>query len=174
MKSTGITTKNFGRKLSGVVKSAKTMRGNLQNILLFSMEHWYAHGDTGPLDRCMEACVGVQALPTQKMKQFIQEHASVTWREVEIKSGANKGKKINVFKQRGKDRVYQEPTCNWWEFSKAGDAVPDMDTDASIINLHKRIQKKLTEKHVKDTDHARKALKGLEKLASDLGIAITA
>ena len=172
MKSTNITTKNFGRKLSGSIKSAKTRRGNLQNLMLFGMEHYSTTGDTGYLDRCMEACVGVASLPTQKMKLFIQEHANVTWREIEIKAGADKGKKVNVFKKRGKEPFYKEPTINWWEFSKAGDAVVDMDTDARIISLHKAISKKLEDGKVKNPDHARKALKGLEKVADSIGVAI--
>lgn len=174
MKSTNVTSKNFGRKLSGVIKSAKTMRGNLQNLLLFGMEHYGAHGDTGYLDRCMEACVGVASLPTQKMKVFIQEHANVTYREVEIKDGKDKGKKVHVFKKKGKEPVYKEPTMNWWEFSTAGDAVPDMDVAASVVSLIKRIDKKSADKHIKDTKAAAIVREDLVKLADKLGVAITA
>ena len=174
MKSTNVTAKNFGRKLSGVVSSAKTMRGNIQNLMLFGMEWYLEHGDTGYLDRCMDACVGVKTLPTQKCKQFIQEHANVTWREVEIKSGKNKGKKVSVFKKRGKEPSYKEPTTNWWDISNAGQATPDLDTDARILSFIKAIDKNLETGKVKDVEHARKTRHELAKLADTLHIAITA
>lgn len=174
MKSHNITSKTFGKKLGSVIRSARSMRQNLQNIILFAMEHYANTGDTGFLDRCMAACVGVSSLPTQKMKLFIQEHANVTYREVEIKEGKRKGEKIRVFKKRGKVPTYKEPTINWWEFSVAGEATPDMDVDASILNLVKKIDKKLAAKQVKDVNHAKAARKGLVKVAEDLGIVITA
>jgi len=174
MKSVNVTSKNFGKKLGGVVKSAKTMRGNIQNLILFGMEHYASSGDTGYLDRCMESCVGVNSLPTQKMKIFIQEHANVSWKEVEIKSGKDTGKKIHVFKKRGKEATYKEPTTNWWEFSVAGDATPDMDVGASVLSLIKRIDKKLADNHVKDVKAAKSYRAELAKLAESHGNVITA
>lgn len=167
MKSTGITSKNFGTKLGGVVKSAKTMRANLQNLMLFGMEHYEASGDTVYLTKCMQSCVGVAALPTQKMKQFIQHHANVSWKEVKTKNDT----KDHVFKKRGKDATYTPPTTNWWEFSTAGDVQPDLDTDAAILNLIKRIESKTKEGHVKNKTHAKQQLKMLHEMASALKIA---
>lgn len=174
MKSVNITSKNFGGKLSGVIRSATSMRAKLQNLMLFGMEHYAKNGDTGYLDRCMESCVGVAALPTQKMKVFIQEHANVSWKEVEIKSGKDKGKKVRVFKKRGKEATYKEPTINWWEFSVAGDAQPDMDVAASVISLIKRIDKKLADKHIKNEKEAKEYRHELVKLSEKHGHVLTA
>ena len=139
--------------------------------MLFGMEHYEKTGDTGFLDRCMTACVGVAALPTQKMKVFIQAHANVSWREIEIKSGKQKGKKSHAFKKRGKTATYQAPNTNWWEFSIAGDVVADLDTDARIINFIKAIDKATKEGHIKDKKHAKETKKVLEGLVATLNIA---
>ena len=168
MKSSNITTKNFGRKLGGVVKSAKTMRANLQNLILFGMEHYSATGDTVYLTKCMHACVGVSSLPTQKMKQFIQHHANVSYRKIKNKAGNEE----LVFKKRGKVAEYSEPTTNWWDFSNAGQATPDLDTDARIINFIKAIDKGIESGKVKDKDHAVATKKALEGLVTKLHIAV--
>lgn len=166
MKSTGITTKNFGAKLAGVIKTAKTMRSNLQNLLLFGMEHYAQSGDTVYLTKCMQSCVGVSALPTQKMKQFIQEHANVSWREIQGKNG-----KQFVFKKVGDAPTYKIPAINWWDISKAGDASPDMDTDAAIINLRTRMAKKLEAGTVKNKANAKRDIKALDELITKLKLA---
>lgn len=165
MKSTGITKSNFNGKLSGAIRSTAVLRDNLQNLILFGMEHYHACGDTGYLTTCMQKCVGVNALPTGKMKQFIQAHANVSWREVEIKKGVNAGKKAHVFKARTSSHEYTEPTVTWYDYSRDGDAVADMDTAASIINLTKRIAKGLETGKVKNKKIARAHLKALTAIS---------
>lgn len=163
MKSQGITSKNFGTKLGATTRSAKTLRANIQNLILFGMEHYASTGDTVYLTKCMQACVGVAALPTQKMKIYIQDHANVSWREIEIKKGKDAGKKTAVFKAKGKEHTYKEPVENWWEYSTAGDVKPDLDIPTAIGNLIKRIEKAEAEHKVKQSKSvANKALAELE------------
>ncbi len=159
-----ITVKNFSTKLSGVIKSASSMRDNLQALLLFAMDHYGVHKDTTYLTRCMAACVGVKALPTQKMKEYIQAHVNVTYREIEVKKGKDKGKKVRVFKMKGTHPEFTIPSVPWYAFSKAGDVVTDLDVDARVTSFVKALENKLKEEKVTNKKHATEAIAALNQL----------
>ena len=84
--------KTFNRKLSGVVKSAKSMRENVQELIVAGLVHFEEHADTGYLTDLVRACQGVRALPTATINEYIQTHANVAWGK--LKDGQKGYKKV--------------------------------------------------------------------------------
>jgi hypothetical protein len=131
-----ITLKNFNGKLAAVVKSAETMRANLQTILIFGLDHYAnaGNGDSGCLTRTMNACIGVKALPTRTMQKFIEAHSNVVWSK--LKDGTHGFKKV-----KGEDHTATVPAIAWWNFDNSGQAKVDIDIVKRLESLVKGIAK---------------------------------
>lgn len=136
--------KTFNRKLSGVVKSAKTMRDNVQELIVAGLVHYEEHGDTGYLTDLARACKGVRALPTTTITEYIKAHANVGW-------GKLKDKRLG-FKKVGKDIEVQMPNVTWydWEGGDHNVIKEDYDMLASVRSAVTKAIKKAQEGHLKE------------------------
>lgn len=148
-----ITASNFNTKLAGFKTSINNQRDNLNDLIVFGIEHYSEHGNTLYLSKVMNTCVGVKALPTQAIKQFIQDHANVAWKK--DKAGNM------VFKKNGKEVVAEIPTIKWYDSKHVANqqAKPDMDVVARTKSLLTSLTKAMKEGHIKE---------GQEELAAKL------
>ena len=111
--------KVFNRKLSAVVKSAKTMRENVQELIVAGLVHFEQHNDTTYLTELVRACQGVRALPTTTISEYIKLHANVGWGK--LKDGKPGFKKV------GKEVEVTMPEVTWydWEGGKHNEVKSD-------------------------------------------------
>lgn len=122
---TAITAKNFTAALSAIIRSQTSQRAKIQALILFGMA--YANESEG--HNCLYLTKLVQGLDsagvtrTLAIQKFIMAHCACIW--TKDKTG------VAIFKPH-KEWAYTEPTCNWWEFDKAGKAVPDYDFEKAL------------------------------------------
>ena len=138
-----ITTRNFNVKLAAIIRSATSMRANLQSLLIFGLDHYSGSGneDSGCLTRTLNACIGVKALPTRTMQKFIEAHANVVWSK--LKDGTPGFKKV-----KGEEATSTVPAIAWWEFDKTHQAKIDIDIVKRIESLIKGIEKAVEDERV--------------------------
>lgn len=136
--------KTFNRKLGNVVKSAKAMRDNVQELIVAGLVHYEQHGDTGYLTDLARACKGVKSLPTQTITDYIKEHANVGW-------GKLKDKQLG-FKKVGKEVEVRMPEVTWydWEGGKHNQITQDYDLLSSVRSAVTKAIKKAQEGHLKE------------------------
>lgn len=139
-----ITTKNFSIKLSAFKTSMNTQRDNLQDLIVFGICHYGEHGSTVYLTKVLNTCIGVKALPTKAIKDFIKDHANVVWSK-------NKDGDM-VFKKQGKEIEATIPTIKWYESShvKKDQAKPDMDVVARMKSLLTQLDKAMKNHGIKE------------------------
>jgi len=152
-----ITTKNFKQRLAAIVKSAKSQRDKVQEIIVFGIQHYKDHGNSSYLTMVLNECVGVKSMPTKTIKGFIQEHANLKY----VKNDAGD----LVFKKDGKEVKAVMPVEKWYDWA-GGDhqATKDMDVMVQAKALLTRINKAVKEGHVKNVEEAKKvkeALRGI-------------
>lgn len=157
-----ITTKNFNTKLSAVITSTKKMRENVQSLIGFGLEQYRDHGNASYLSSILNKCIGVKALPTVTLKDYIRDHANVNWTTLKDKT---KG-----FKKNGKDVEVTMPTVVWyeWEGGKHNDVKTDLDVMARIKSLHTQLSKALA------GNEGKKIKEGQEDKAVELERALSA
>lgn len=155
-----ITAKNFKSKLAGFKNSMLTQRDNLQEFLEFGLLHYKENGNTVYLSQTLNVCVGVKALPTNAIKEYIKEHANVQWKK-------NKDGDM-VFKKVGKQVEVTMPSVIWYNSKHVAkdQAKADMDVLARTKSLLTSLTKALNDGHVKEGQHeiAIKIQKDLEGL----------
>ena len=105
-----INSKTFARKLAATIASTAKMRDNVQELVEFGLEQFRDHGNASYLSEIVNKCIGVKALPTRTIKDYIRAHANLNW--MKLKDG-NYG-----FKKSGKE-----------EDKKASDKGKSMSTD---------------------------------------------
>lgn len=157
---TTITTKNFKRKLSAVITSTKAMRVNVQLLIDFGLEQYRDHGNASYLSAILNQCIGVKALPTITLKDYIKEHANLRW--VKLKDGSH------GFKKDGKEVAVTMPTVVWYEWEGGGhnDVKADMKIATRIKSLLTQLRTNLGDGKVDDLELARKAEKALAELVA--------
>jgi len=118
--------KTFNRKLAAVVKSAKTMRDNVQELIVAGLVHFDEHGDATYLTELVRACQGVRSLPTTTISEYIKIHANVGWGKLKDQKGG--------FKKIGKDIEVKMPEVTWydWEGGEHNKVKSDYAFKASI------------------------------------------
>ena len=142
-----ITAKNFSAKLAGFKNSMLSQRDNLQEFLEFGLLHYKEHGNTIYLSRTLNVCVGVSALPTRAIKDYIKDHANVQWKK--DKAGNM------VFMKVGKKVEVTMPDVVWYDSKHVAkdQAKPDMDVLARTKALLTNLNKALEEGHIKKGQH---------------------
>ena len=147
--------KTFNRKLSGVVKSAKSMRDNVQELIVAGLVHYEEHQDTGYLTDLVRACQGVRSLPTTTISEYIKLHANVGWGK--LKDGKPGFKKV------GKDIEVQMPEVTWydWEGGKHNEVKSDYQFLSTIKSAITKAVKAHEEGRISDEqwEAAQKAAK---------------
>lgn len=142
-----ITAKNFKSKLAGFKTSILTQRDNLQEFLEFGLLHYKKHGNTLYLSQTLNVCVGVKALPTKAIKDYIKDHANVTWAK-------NKDGDM-IFKKSGKQVEVTMPSVIWYNSKHVAkdQAKADMDVLARTKTLLTSLNNALKDGHVKEGQH---------------------
>lgn len=110
-----ITAKNFKRTLNDIVKGISSRRDKLQELIAFGMAHYEAQADTCYLNQVLNSCVGVQALRTNTMKNYIEAVANI---KCQGKAGEYIFKKV-----KGEDATVDNKLLvgtKWWEFDNDG------------------------------------------------------
>lgn len=157
-----ITTGNFNAKLQNLVINAKSQRESVQELIVFGVMQYALHSDTGYLTRLMQACVGVKALPTQTIKDYIKEHANVKYVAIQDKETKRTKK---VFKKDGERAETKDITVSWYEWHGARhQASLDLDETAQIRSFLTRLNAKIKDGHVKNFEHAVQVKQALESL----------
>lgn len=103
--------KVFNRKLSAVVKSQKTQRDNVQELITAGLVHYENESDTTYLTLLVNACLGVRSLPTKTITAYIQEHANVAWGK--LKDGSKGYKKSG---EKGCAVKVKMPEVTWYDW----------------------------------------------------------
>lgn len=125
--------KTFNRKLGNVVKSTKSLRDNVQELIVAALVHYESEGgdglptgDTGYMTDLVRACQGVRALPTTTISEYIKIHANVGWGK--LKDGKPGFKKV------GKEVEVTMPEVTWydWEGGKHNEVKSDYQFLSSI------------------------------------------
>jgi hypothetical protein len=160
------TKKTFKANLQTITKSGETVRVAVQNACIQAVEHYSKTGDTGFLTSLMEVAKANRGIRTLTLQKFIQEHANVKYSKVKNA----KGEEIHVFKKatgKGGEVVVQEITTFWYDFTKDGEAVAEVDFIAQAKALLKRMSN--NEKPLKDGTQEK-----TEELAAHLQSILTA
>lgn len=76
-----ITSKNFQSVLSTTLRSVKSMRGKVQELIGFAVRHYAGegNGNTLYLSKLMVAVIGTAGLNTRGIQAYIQSAANVVW-----------------------------------------------------------------------------------------------
>ena len=157
-KKTQLTSANFKRKLASFLTAAKTQRDNAQEFIVFGLEQFRDHGNTGFLTMFLNGCVGIKSMPTRTLKDYIVEHAGVVYAKLKDDTYG--------FKKSGKgDPQVTMPEVVWyeWEGGKHNKVKP-MDVVALAKSLITRIEKAQKEGKIKDEQAAIKIHDGLKAL----------
>lgn len=110
-----ITAKTFKRTLNDVVKGIASRRDKLQELIAFGMAHYEAQADTCYLNQVLNSCVGVQALRTNTMKNYIEAVANVNC--------TGKAGEYIFKKKKGEDATVDQKLLvgtKWFEFDNDG------------------------------------------------------
>lgn len=145
---TVLTNKEFTAKLSGVIKSAKTQRDNIQVLIESGLAQANEHGQLTQLSVLLNSTIGVRSLNTKAIKEYVQAHAEVVW----VKS---KDKKSMQFKKvKGSELVgaVEEITVPWYEHEAAAknQAKADMDVMAQAKVFLTRLSKAVEAGSIKE------------------------
>ena len=158
-----ITAKNFTSKLNTTINSHATQRDNLQALLEFGIEfyngdHTENSGDTVYLTKTLNACIGVKSLSTIKMKDFIKDHANVSW----VKTTDNS----MVFKKIKKEKVtVKEVTTKWYDFeNEKHQAKADVHPMTQLKSWLTRTEKAIKDGLVKDSEEMDKAIEAMNNV----------
>lgn len=107
--------KIFKRKLSGVIRSEKTQRDNIQELIVAGLVHYEQQdangnptGDSMYLTELVRALQSVQTKKSRTVAAYISEHANLGW-------GKLKDKKFG-FKSVSKGVEVRMPTQTWYEW----------------------------------------------------------
>lgn len=132
-----------------VIKSVTAMRDNLQAMLVFGFKEAAESGNLNYLTDSLQACIGVKALPTQSIKEYIKAHVNVKW--------VKRKDKTYGFAKDGALEV-QECTIPWYSHETAKhQATADLDPIAQAKAFLTRLTKAIEGHTVKEgeEDHAR-------------------
>jgi len=127
--------KTYKRKLNSVLKSAKTQRDNVQELIIAGLEQYSEHGSCNYLTMLVQGCIGVRSLPTRSITAYIQAHANVTW--AKLKDGTD------GYKKKGKGVEVSMPDVTWydWEGNNHNTVATEFDVLKAIHSLKKRYDK---------------------------------
>lgn len=158
--------KVFTRKLQGVIKSAKTQRDNVQELIVAGLVHYSENkGNTAYLTQLARACIGVRSLPTQTITDYIKAHANVGWGK--LSDGKSGFRKVG---EKGCSAEITLPEVTWydWEGGNHNRVTPDYDFKQGLANLISTARKRAEEHKLKGGKEAEAQLSKLEAFAADL------
>jgi hypothetical protein len=130
-----ITKANFNTKLAGTMRSASSVRDNLQELLSYAIGHYGFTGDSVFLTNALKSCIGNRALPTKTMQKYIEKHTDLKFKQ------RKDGSTGFVKRVKGVPRVAIVPKMKWYEGTSEHQAKPDMDVVAQFKAFATRLHK---------------------------------
>lgn len=159
--------KKFNQKLNGFIRSQKSQRDTLQELIEAALAHYDGNtettevgGDTGYLTVLVRKCVGVKSVPTRTVVDYIKEHANVIYTKLgDGEYGFKKAKK-------GDTVQVTMPEVTWYDWTGGDHNKPkkDYDWEASLNSLRGKIAKELENGTIKNPERAPEALAMLDSL----------
>lgn len=146
--------KQFKAKLATITKSGKTLRENVQSVLIFGFEQAKEHGNLGYLSDVMRICIGVRALPTNAIKDYIKDYVEpIKWAK-----GPDGVVRFSKDGKNGKLKVTM-PTEPWFEHEsvRKTQAKQDLHVAQRLKSLLTALDNALKEHKVDDEALAKKA-----------------
>ena len=129
-KPTEINKKNYRDFIKKAESADKSLRGLVQRLVLFGMNHYSDSHNSNPLTEIMNA--KLPSIRTEAIKVYIQDHTDLIFEKVE-------GAEMPVFKRHEKDGFeYKTPDVTWWEYSGIG-KVSAFNPDTSIETWTKQV-----------------------------------
>ena len=105
--------KSFKLALNGFIKSSKTQRDNLQDLLVYGFHKYSESGNTGELSAVVNALNSVRTIPTRTVQDYIKAFANV--KLTKTKEGEF------IFRKDGSGQdcppVVKELTVTWYEWA---------------------------------------------------------
>jgi len=145
--------KQFNSKLSGVIRSAKSIRENVQHLAVFAIAQAEEHGNLTPLSDLIKKTKPLRTIRTATLEAFIMAHVQgIQW--------AGKGATKALKKIKGQEIVVHEITSLWYDHDDDG-------VDAKPADLVARAKTLLTLLHKVDAGEAQ-AKEGQELFAKQL------
>lgn len=113
--------RTFAQRLGDVIRSASSMRDNLQALLIEAQNHAAGNNDDFVyLTMITNRCIGVKALNTSQLQAFIKAHVSnIQW------SKRKDGSYGWIKAKKGVPCEYQEMTSNWYDYEVPGATKPE-------------------------------------------------
>ena len=152
----------FKTAVKSIVRSALTMRDNIDAAARVALSQYAEHGDTTWLSFLLTETVNVKALATGTLSNWICAHANV--KRAKSKSGDIVFRKVS----RNADIAVTmpEPDDHWYDFDTTGQAKPDVDAYVALRSLIRKIQSSLEDGRAKDKSASETLLRKLDGLAS--------
>ena len=110
-----MNTKHFRNNLDRIIKSEKTVREGLQNLLILAIEEYAKSGNTNYIEMVLTAVKGMHSVRSSTLVAWIKAHANI------VVSAAKDGS-IRVKKVKGESGTATTPTTLWWEHDNKGKA----------------------------------------------------
>ena len=144
-----VNAKNFGSKLSGVVRSGKSMRANIQELTLFACVFYVDPANSGNADFLNRIFVALRDLKSMNHKLWVTAVEDTVNVKLRGKAGEERFGKA----QRGVEPSFVDAPVlttgvNWWDHGR--DVAPkDLDMLKSLKQLATQIEKTQGEKATK-------------------------
>lgn len=156
-----ITAQNFKQKLSAFKRASSTQRDNLQNLLMFAIQHAHDNNDEfTALNQVIQATVEVRSFRTETIKDYVK---SLVTNIVYTKLGDGTYGFKKVKKGQGTCE-YSAPECPWYNFNTKGEAKPDVHPMVQLKSWLSRAKKALDEDKVQDPDERAATEKALAEV----------
>lgn len=156
--------KQFTSKLSNVIRSAKNIRENVQSLIIAALEHYRDSGDTVYLSQLVNGIVGVKALPTRAITDYIREYANVAW----VSDKAKDGQIVKRYKKASKDEpvTVTMPEMPWYdhESNKGSNSVRTVSAFNRAANLVSSLEDAIKKGNVDDKKAAKAVIDALKPI----------
>jgi hypothetical protein len=134
-----VTSKNFRQKVSNVIKSGKSIRGNVQELVQYSVVRYLdpeSNGDLSDMIYLFQQIAGVRSLNHSLLGQYLEDTVNV--KVAKTQDGTPTIRKA----QKGEApslRDNADLSAPWWEHGRAPSVNP-VDILKSIEQLEKKIE----------------------------------
>lgn len=156
-----VTADNYKRRVSAVVRSGKSIRGNIQELMHYAMVSYLDpenNGNTGDLTFLFQSVAGVKSLNHKLLGQYCEDTVNVKL--------AKTSEGEQVFRKAVKGQEPQllenaDLTANWWEHGRT--------TEPKAVDILKQLDTMLKTLEATQGDEAKRVLvAGQEHVIDDV------
>lgn len=159
-----ISISNFKAKLSAFKKSATSQRDNLQQLIMFAIDHAANHQDEFTcLSQVLNATIEVKAFRSETIKDYIKAHVT-NIQYSKLKDGSMGFSKVT----KGVPCEYTVPAMPWYEFNTKGEAKADVHPLTLLKSWMTRAEKALNEGKVRDEVEQEKTRQAIQQIKTML------